>query len=74
MVAMDYGGKPDKHGGLLFGVRKYFSPREFTDRIITDFSITFEIAMGSGASGMYHTLRNSFPVEVGHLFDKLVIF
>src|SRR5690606_36097275 len=74
VVTVYNGRKPHKDRRLLFGIGKNFCPCIFTYRVISQLAITFEITMGSGASCMHHPFRNTLPVKMGHLFEKLVIF
>src|SRR5690606_34313477 len=73
MFSVDDGGKPYKDRRLFFGIGKDLGAGEFTDGIISHFSITFKISVRSGSPGMYHSLRDTLPVEMGHLLEKLVI-
>src|SRR5690606_18477339 len=53
---------------------KYFGARVFFNWLVTDFSISFEIAESPCSTGMNNPLRNFFTVEMRDFFYEMIVF
>jgi hypothetical protein len=70
---VDDGREADEDRGALAFFLKKFGSRVGGDRFGPDGAEGLEIAMGSGAAGVDDALGDALAVEVGDLFNELVV-
>ena len=74
IAAADHGREADGQGRLLAGLLEQLGPGVCGGRLVADLAGDLELAIADEAAGMDHALRDALTVEMGDLFQELVIF
>src|SRR5205823_6233141 len=74
VAAVDDGREADEQRSALALLLEQLRAGVRADRLVADGPVRLEVAVGASAAGMYDPLGDPLAVEVGDLFEEVVVF